>query len=379
MTKTIKLLIIVILKIIGKILTFLKPQKKCLPTNAKKILIISLHYIGDVLFTTPAIKAIREKYHDAYISVWVKTRAKDILFNNPQINEILIFDDINTAGKREKDKNFNLKGKIKFAKLLRHKKFDLVFDFTGLFVTALYSLISGAKYRFGINQQGVGFLLTKEFPRIKARHLKETSLNILRQLKIPINSEKLELFINEKDIKFGDKFLANIDLSNPIFGIHPFAAWDSKCWGIDKFAELCNKLNTIYNTNIIIFGASDDVKKLPVLLKLIIKKPMIACGKTTLAQTSALIKKCNIFIGNDTGLSYIAEALNIPVVIIFGSTNSVYSEPISKHIIIKKILDCSPRSPQLYCHNKVDYKCLHHKCMELITVEEVLDVIKKLL
>ena len=169
----------------------------------------------------------------------------------------------------------------------------------------------------------------------------------------------------------------NISKKTLIVGFHPgsFPDMKYKRWAPEKYAELGNFLCEKFNASIMIFGSSEEQDISEKILKLMRYPPIITTGKTTLRQAAAIIEKCDLFVSNDTGLMHIAAALNVPTIGIFGPTDPRKNSPRGKNTtFIWKNFPCSP------CYNtEKAIKCKEAKCLNSISVEEVLVRIKKIL
>ncbi len=155
-----------------------------------------------------------------------------------------------------------------------------------------------------------------------------------------------------------------------IVGINPGASYGpAKRWFLERYAMLSDMIVENLGARVVIFGGVNEVKTAEEIAGITRYKPVVMAGRTTLRELGALVKRCSVFVTNDSGPMHIAAALNVPVVALFGSTNPDATGPWgSGHIIIKKELPCSP------CFKKV---CSEgYRCMDLITVDEVLESVK---
>ncbi len=122
----------------------------------------------------------------------------------------------------------------------------------------------------------------------------------------------------------------------------------------------------------ILFGSSGDSNIENEIKEKMRYKPFSLIGKTTLKSLAAWIKRCSLFITNDSGPMHIAAAVGTPIVAIFGSTDPFETSPLSDNYkIVRKPADCSP------CWKR---ECpTDHRCMELIKASDVMDVVKEML
>ncbi|MDH4222568.1 MAG: glycosyltransferase family 9 protein, partial [candidate division Zixibacteria bacterium] len=352
--------------------------------NVNRILVISLHKIGDVLFTTPTIRALKEKYPKAKLTVWVKSRGRAVLENNPHIDEILVFDNVSTARGFENINHFDIVGRLKFVSELRIRKFDLVVDLIGTFATNIFSFLSGAPLRFGFDNHGFGFLLTRITPVAKGKHLKQNYLDVIRTIGIIPKNDNLEIKLSCSEEKIAEKFVAdhNLSCNDFLVGIHPGAGWSTKRWPPAYFGQLANLLVKEADAKVILFGNKDEEKLLKEILQEMEIQPIILFGKSDLREMAAIISKCHLFLGNDTGPTYIAEALKVPVGVFFGPTNPIYSAPQeTKHVVIRKIIQCSPVDLHQYCFDEPGVACrlMKHECMKTISAAEALEALRPVL
>lgn len=349
----------------------------------KKILIVDLHKIGDVLFTTPCVRALREEYPDAHIAVWVKSRSYDVVRDNPDFDEIIIFDDVCTD--RTREKFWRWLAKLRFTQRLRRENFDLIVDLSGVFDSIFIGILSGAKYRIGFSSQGLGFLFNKEVRIHHGGHLVKKYNSVVEGLGIKVSDEHLHFKLSEveKDTVCRIRENYKINTSNRMVCIHPGAGWFSKCWPVEYFAKLIDDLERRYKVNGVktfICGGKSDSPQIKKIVEMTKYKPVVLAGGFTLRQTAAFINQCDVFVGHDSGPTYLAEALRIPIVVLFGPTNPAYSAPRSKNcIVIHKKLPCSPKNDMQHCHNIAAYPCKTRECMREISVNEVFNAVNKLL
>ena len=183
------------------------------------------------------------------------------------------------------------------------------------------------------------------------------------------------LHISLEETQHANKILKNYNIPSDslIIGINPGAAYGSaKRWYPERFARVSSALVTRYKAAVIIFGSQQELG-IATEIEYLSGVPVInMAGKTNIRELMALIKQCTVFITNDSGPMHIAAALNIPVVAIFGSTDPEKTGPMGDgNIIIRKGANCSP------CFKR---KCpTDLKCMDLITVEDVIAGVDRIL
>jgi len=353
----------------------IKGKPKVDLNQVKKILIISLHYTGDVLFTTPVIRAVKQALPKATIDLWVKSRSEDIVKDNPHINKLYVYDHIVTR-RYEDHYPFDLGEKWKLLKQFRNEQYDLVIDFSGVIGSTLFTYFMKPKYSVGFNKQGLGFLFTKEAEKSGKGHLVDQYLLALeRLLDIQSTDSSLELRIDEETEDFVEELfrVKKIDSERFILCLHTTAGWKAKEWTASKFRELIQWIQSkLSSCQIIIIGDKADVKKVTRICEGLAQKPIDFVGKLSLAETSAAIAKSHLFIGSDSAPLHIAAALGVPTIGLFGPTNPLFSAPRGKqHVYLYKVLDCSAGKDEQYCTREAGFTCTTWDCMKLISVAEV--------
>ena len=309
-------------------------------SEAKRVLIIRLSSLGDVLLTTPLVRSLKNNYHDLIIDYLVKPNFEVAVKLNPHINSVIIYND-----------------SPELAIQLKQNNYDLVID-----------LHNNLRTKKIVRQLGV---LHYKFvkPNLEKFLLVHTKINLLKEKKpIPIryaevipenelDDKGLELFI-PKDIS------SELEGSNKVIGFAPGAFHFTKRWPIEYYAELGKKLNKDDYTIAILGGKSDKI--ICNDLQKMIPNSLDLSNNNDLFRTAVHIKNCKALVCNDSGLMHTASAVGTPVVSIFGSTvkESGFAPYGIKNIVVENSeLKCRP------CTHIGKSKCPkgHFKCMREIT------------
>lgn len=317
-----------------------------------KILIIGMNYIGDTIFITPLIRAIKKHYKECIIDVANGVRGFDILKENPYINNVII-----------RDENI--------IESIKHKNYDIGFTATTAFYGA--SLLYKAKIpvRVGVNSECRGFLLTKKTSWKKhSRHIVDTILSILKPLNIKEDGINTEIFLNEEENNFG--FNKMKDYKNALL-VHGGATRISKRYGADNFSRLIEMFYKEYQIPIILIGSKDDEEfsnEMKNRLGNIISDDFT--GKLNIRELISIIKHSYALIGGDSAPLHIANACNIYSIGIFGDTLPlIYGARGDKAINIE--------ARKKYCTSLKSFHCEYMKrgcktidCLKKLTPEEIL-------
>jgi lipopolysaccharide heptosyltransferase II len=333
----------------------------------KRILIVNVNWLGDTLFATPFIRAVREKYPKAYMAILTHPRCYEILEGNPNINEIIIYD--------EKKQHKNILRRFSIIAYLRSKNFDAAFILKKSLTRTLLLLFSKIPVRVGYRSRRAGFLLTKrvDIPH-EELHKVEYFLNLARSVGIETKNKNYEISISNNDMKKGEKILKDAGIKDKGFvALNAGGNWDPKRWPAENFAKLGDCVFEKLRMSIVLTGAEKDIILAKTISGLMKHKPFILCGKTDLKTLGAIFKKAICVISNDSGPMHLAASVRANVVAIFGPTSPKITGPYGdgKYKILHKDIGC-----KIPCY---DSKCKDNRCMKAVTVEDVLGALNELI
>ncbi len=353
--------------------------------SCKKILMIRLGAIGDVIRTLPALDALRKNFPAAHIAWVVEEKSESILAGHPQLDELIIIQRKKWAANIRNPAAFfpTIKEILLFIKELREKRFDIVLDFHGIFKSGLLGFLSGADKRFGFASKftkEINFLFNNyriDLPSEKMNRV-ERNLFLLRQMGIYPDSHRSQAVfpLFDKDKKAMDIFFRqNLDPGRkPIIVIHAGSSegTEYKRWEPAKYACLADALIENYNGEVIFTWGGSEIKIVQEITNMMKNESIIACPTTSLRELVQLIKRCDLYIGGDTAPMHIAAFSHVPVVAIFGPTDPVINAPFGDNdsFIVRKDLPCSP------CRNR---KCKTRECTKKISPDEVFTAVKHLI
>jgi len=332
----------------------------------KRILIIRTDRIGDVLLSTPVIKAVKDFYPNSFLAVMVRPYAREIIEGNPYVDELIIYD--------KYGKHKSIQASIKFATELNKKRFDLAIILHPTNRVNLISFFAGIPERIGFNRK-MGLLLTKKIEDKKhlgEKHEMEYSLDVIRALGIEPRDKSLFMPIKQESEDWVDKILKrnNIRELDKLVAIHPGASCPSKIWPQEYFSELANRLVEEYSCKIIVISGPKDEKIAQKVIEKVEYPVVDLAGETTLSKLASILKRCKLFISNDSGPVHISTAVGTPVISIFGRNQKGLS-PLRWGPLGEK---------DTYLHKDVGcVQCLAHNCkkeficLKSIHVEDVLE------
>ncbi|MBU0880799.1 MAG: lipopolysaccharide heptosyltransferase II [Candidatus Omnitrophica bacterium] len=327
----------------------------------KRILIVNVNWVGDVLFSTPFIRALRAANPDAHIACLLHPRCREMLESNPRLNEIIIYDE-DAAHK-------GLIGKWRLVKELKKRRFDTAFLLHRSFTKAFITYLAGIKERVGYPTKNRGGVLTRiiEEPS-EELHKVEYFLNIARAAGCDIGDSSYEFFVQDEDRKFIKELLAQSNVSDKdiVVVLCPAGNWPPKRWPAENFARLGDELADKFGAKIVLSAAGKDLKLVEEIKSVMASAAVIASGKTGLKQLGALLERADLVVANDTGPMHMAVAVGADTIALFGPTSAGLTGPYGKgrYRVISRNESC-----EVPCY---DVTCTDNACMSAIKVEDVL-------
>ncbi|MBR9677234.1 lipopolysaccharide heptosyltransferase II [Candidatus Woesearchaeota archaeon] len=294
----------------------------------KKILFFRLGALGDVLMTTPLVKAVKKKYPKVQIDYWTATSFASVLKNNKYIDKVKVFDE-----------NLFYKKKplamLQLAKKLRREKYDVAFVLDKHWIFSLMIKLTGIKKRIGFSRTKEGLFNTHNVGYNQKKHDILTYLELAKFVGVKNSDVQMDLAISKKALGFASAQLKKYKLVKPVCVIpggakNPGQELKIKRMPKEKFSELINELTKKYD--LLLLGGPSDVSINKRVLSRVspIKKVVDLAGKTTIEESAALIKNCRLVICNDSGPMHMACAVNDKVLAIFGPTNPLVLRPLNK-------------------------------------------------
>ena len=331
-----------------------------------KFLVIRMSSIGDILLTTPLIRALRSKYPHSQIDYIVKEQFFDCLAENPDIDKTYKFD-------TTKD---NLR---QFRKDIQNVNYDFIIDLHGNFRSLI--LRPGQKsariYKFNKNLLQ-RFLLVKFgfnfYKNIRPVYLRY--LDSIQNLKVYYDGQGLDFFLNGSVQKKIKNQLANngFDFSKKAICIAPGASLKTKRWPADKFSTVASRLQTEHNVQILLLGGPLD-RAISQQISQVCAQPVADfTGKLSILETASAMSFSHLVLTNDTGLMHLANALDKPTIALFGPTSKELGfSPLPELSTIVENLNLSCRPCTHIGSNRCPKK--HFKCMLDISPETVFETV----
>ncbi|MDP3730128.1 MAG: glycosyltransferase family 9 protein [Candidatus Omnitrophota bacterium] len=310
-------------------------------TQIKRILVITLSNIGDIILTTPVIRALSKEFPASRIDVMVGPNGRDIFDKDPRIFKLVIY-----------DKHVSIAEKRRLQLKLKKLRYDLVADLRN----TVFPLLLAPKYRTNPIQS-----FPKEITHKRERHLYRLFPFGIRSL-----SEKSYIHITKEDEDYVDDLIKKNSLKDPIVVVNPGAKSHLKRWTIEGFAEVCDRLIGECAAGIVFVGIGSDKETVLSVAGKMKNKCHNFVDKTNIRQLASLLKRSSLLITNDSAPMHLGCAVGAKVLAIFGPTNPRKYGPTGEFdAVINKKLFCSPCEVAACKYD--------HECMKLVSADEVLD------
>lgn len=347
--------------------------------NIKKILIIQLGDIGDVVWTTPTLWAVKGAYPDAQVSILVKEGYGALLEEDPSLDKVFEI--------RGYEGGLLRKGReqIRFLRVLRREGFSLVIDLRAGDRGAIIAYLTGAPMRVSLlYRKGVPFWRNRLFTHLidppvlnkKIRGAAEQSLRIVRGLGIESREPTPRLWVSEDVNMRVQEVLQNEKMAELGYWItlNPFARWGYKEWSLERWPEIIDWLWDKYQMATVIIGASEEKERARALVKKCRGVVFNLAGKTSLRELPGLLRLSFLHIGVDSAAPHIAAAVGTPTITIYGPSDWFDWAPVGdRHKVVFPDKECVP------CHRKGCQDEGWSRCLEELTVEQVQAVIRETL
>ncbi|MBN1382083.1 MAG: putative lipopolysaccharide heptosyltransferase III [Deltaproteobacteria bacterium] len=347
-----------------------------LPKGIQKILLIQLGDIGDVVWTTPSIWAVKNSIPDSKVSILVKDGFGGILEADPSINRIF------EVKKYQGDIFDKALVQWSFLKHLRNFRFDLVVDLRLGDRGAFMSFATGAPLRVTMyHSEDVPFWRNLFFTHaakvsapIHKRGAADQSLCILRELGIDTANIVPKLWVTDSTRCRVQDILTQKQVNQPQdwITINPYSRWQYKEWSDGKWIEIINWLWEEFTIPTIIIGSLEERAKAEAIIQKCKARAFNLAGETTLEELAGLLSLSRLHIGVDSAGPHIAAATGTPTITIYGPSDWKDWAPLGKnHRVISPDLDCAP------CHQKGCDNTGRSRCLEEMTVDQVMCVIRE--
>ena len=338
-----------------------------------KILVRATNWVGDAVLSIPAIEAIRARLPGAEITILARPWVADIYRGQPYVNRLIAFEN--------KGKHRGLAGIERLARELRRERFDTAVLLQNAFEAAWIAWRAGIPERIGYARDARAWLLTRAVPVPEPgeapAHETYYYLELLRRAgwleKLP-DAVHIRLHVDAAALERAESAL--VAAGSPRGALRVAFATGAaygtaKCWPADRYAQLAGRLIAEFGADVILFGAASE-SAVAARVASVERRAINLAGRSAIGDLPALLARCGVFIGNDSGAMHVAAAVGLPVVAVFGPTDPGGTAPLAAQLaIVQKRVACSPCFLR---HCPID-----HRCMTGVGVDAVFDAARSAL
>jgi heptosyltransferase I len=314
----------------------------------RRIAIIKPSALGDIVHALPVPSALRDRFPAAHIT-WVVNRAYEpLLRGHPDLDATLPFD-------RSARAAVAALSALRFARLLRNSRFDLVLDLQGLFRTGLMAAATGAARRLGLStaREGAAHFYTDVVADDWSAHAVDRNWRMAVALGAGNSPKRFRLTLDPNAVTWADHQLAGCPRPWLVVGVG--ARWQTKRWPPEHFATLLRAAQAQFGGTAIFIGTRDDALLSRRATDLLNGLTFDLTGNTTLPQLAAVLANADVVLANDTGPLHLATALGRPVVAPYTCTDIARHGPYNA--------SAGAISTTVSCRASYIRKCSHLSCM----------------
>lgn len=342
------------------------------PRRVTRILLNLMLPIGDTLFATPTIRAIRQRYPQARITALVFPTNAGVLYANEDIDEIIL---------HPTGQTFTPIGYMRFLWQMRRHHFSLAVEFRPY--TWWLSNLCGVWRRLSFDMPVYQWFIPLGPRPWKDRHAVTSYATLIRLLGLRVDSSRLVVRTTEHDRAAIAQFLAaeGIAPHQRIIALHPGGEGfrGMKRWEANRFAVLGDHLARRHDARVVILGGRDELPLAREVAAAMTEPVVIVNGRVSLGQSIALLERSHLFVGNDSAPLHIAGSLEIPTVGIYGPTSLVNYKPVGRFVEVARAdLVCSPCFFFVGSHPSwAGSRCRVPTCLHALSVETVLEAAER--
>jgi heptosyltransferase II len=341
-----------------------------MPTPAR-VLVKAVNWLGDLVMSLPALKALRRTFPEAHLTVLVTHGLASFFDGASYVDEAMPYTlSPGTHG---------LADRWRIIRSIRARRFDLAVIFPNSFDAALWPALARVPRRVGFSSDARGWLLTHKAVCTadpQRPHQVHSYLQLLHDT-LAVDAPAADYAI-EVDERHRITMRAWLDArrrrpGNPLIALAPAAAYGpAKEWPSSHYAALIDLLADQHAAECVLVGTPNERGKCEDVAASTTAHPIIAAGETSVGEAVALLSLCDGFAGNDSGCMHVAGALGIPTVGIYGSTDPQRTSPLGpKTAVLHERLECSP------CLKRT-CRFAHYNCLTRISPSAVVRALYEL-
>ena len=335
-----------------------------------RILLVRLSAIGDIVFASPLIAALRRASPQAHIAWLVQPECRALLDRHPDLDEVIVCP-MGHWRRLWRERRFGQlrRGISAMRETLHEGRFDLALDLQGLAKSGLLTRLSGARERVGLgSREGSAWLMTRTVDRGgDPRRIGSEYLHLARMLGLPTADFAMAVHYDAAAATTADETLVREGLTSGFAALCPFTTRPQKHWFEDRWADLAWRLRADLGLIPVLLGGPGDREAADRISDAAgaaggtadeAENPVVnLAGHTSLSEAAALIDRAALLVGVDTGLSHMGIAHGTPSVLLFGSTCPYTDTTRANARVLYHRLPCSPCKRRPTCDGA--FTCMH--------------------
>ena len=331
----------------------------------EKILIRGPNWVGDAVLAIPAMRAVRERFPQAEITLLVRPWVAGLFTSAGFVDKVW-----------SEEKPSGVTAWARIMKQIRGRKFDLALLLPNSFESALMMFLGRVPRRVGYATDGRRWMLTTFIrPPDKLQHQVHYYLDLVKVLSASASRPSIEIEATGEERSDARRLLASegIPARTPFLVLNPGAAYGSaKRWHEDRFAAVADQLARDFGMAVALIGSPNERPLAEQIRRRIEARAAVLTGETSLETLIGVLAESSLMITNDSGPMHIAAALGVPTVAVFGSTDDRVTAPYGPRTrVVKHAVECSP------CLLR---ECpIDHRCMNRVSVEDVCRAARELI
>jgi heptosyltransferase-1 len=331
----------------------------------KRVLIIRLSAIGDVVFASPLVASIKRTYPESEVYWLAESNVAPLLAHDPDLSEVLVWRREDWRALFRSGRWWQLIQAIRiFRRSLRAYRFDLALDTQGLLKSAFLAWLTGAPRRVGFrSKEPTGLFLTARVEKDLAPTISSEYRGLASELGFEQSEFSTRISLSQRERDAAEQFYDE----RPYVAFCPFTTRPQKHWPEAYWRDLAKSASDM-GWRAVVLGAPTDTTAAARMFGGLSTESRV--GACSLLESAALVSRASLVIGVDTGLTHMGWAFSVPTIALFGSTCPYRDVGASPGEILYAEMPCSPcrRSPT--CGGSFD-------CMSALTPRAVLEAAQR--
>ncbi len=355
----------------GQLTGFIDPQ------GDQRILLIKLTSLGDVIHALPVASRLKTSFPRIKLYWVVEDRCAPILEAHPLLEGVVVYPRKKIqALLARKSWGEAWSELVRLRRALRDLRIDLSIDLQGLAKSGLMALLAGAPRRLGCTGlKEFSYWVSRQIPEGEGLHAVDRNLKVAEFLGCPPGPPDFQLGLRSEERTWADHFLQTqgVREGEKIIGLQVGASLPQKCWPLNQWGALLERLSLLEGVQVVLLGDAQDRQRFLGQVPISGRGVIDGLGRLSLRHLAAVMERCRLVVGSDTGPLHLAVALGLPVVGLYGPDDPRFTGPYGKgNRIHYKKLACSPCYKNPTCQGRFD-------CLRAIEAPEVFESLRELL